>query len=1202
LWFLHELAPDSAAYVIASALRLDGPLDPEALERALRALVGRHASLRARIVRGEEGPAQRFDVPFESIHARGAPLPGDATAAAAILSGEAYRPFDLEAGPLFRTTLHPAPGGWVLLASAHHAVADLWSLSVVMRDLRGLYAAAAGGAPFDAEPAPHPAGAVLREQGWLQGEDAARQLAFWRERLSGPPPAIELPADHPRPASQSFRGATRLFPLSADLAAAARRLARERGMTLHTLLLAAFQVFLHRVTGQTDLIIGLPASRRASPWAARLVAYTVNAVPARSILSGDTTFEEWLARSGEETRRSLANQDYPFERLVRLLAPARDPSRSPLFDVMFDLHAGGAGKDPIPFGPGVTASPVPLDGPSSQFDLSLTIRDEGAGLSAEIEHSADLFEPETIEGLAGSFFTLLRAAVAAPATPLSRLPLLPPEKRSAILASCSARRAARGPAMVHRLFERWAAARPEAPAVLHGEASITYGDLERRSAALALRLVEAGIGPERPAAVCLSKSIDLVVAFLAVMRAGGPYVPIDPSLPPARRRWMAADAGAALALAAAGEAAVLGVPVLNVAAPRPAGRRAGRLSGREFPDSLAYIIYTSGTTGTPKGVGVTHGALAGAFAAWDERYGLAPFRRHLQMAAPGFDVFTGDLVRALGSGAALVLCDRDTLLDPGALAALARRHEVDFAEFVPATLRGLAAWLIARGERLSHPRLAVVGSDAWSAADLASFRRAFAEGVVILNSYGVTEATIDSTCGDPGAPDGGRVPAIGRPLSNTSAYVLDSWLEPVPPLVRGELYLGGPAVARGYHGRPGLTAERFVPDPHGPPGSRLYRTGDAARLLPDGTIAFAGRRDGQVKIRGVRVEPAEIEAALAAHPAVRACAVAARDGEAGLRLAAWVAAAEGSGVTPAALRAHLAERLPEAMVPSAIVLLDALPLSANGKVDRKALPEPAWGTPEEGDVREEPATPAEAALADVWRHVLRVPRPGRRDHFFRLGGDSILTIQVVSRAREAGLSITPRMVFENPTLEALARAAGGRPAGSPDTASFTGEAALLPMQRWFFEQRFHHPSHWNMAIALDAGEELDPAAARRASAALLQRHDSLRARFRPGPDGWIQDVLAPGDEPALECCEAGREEEHEAAVESCARRLHAGLDIERGPLVRFGAVQAPDRSRWTLLIVAHHLAVDGVSLRILAEDFERAYAAARAGGPVALPA
>ncbi|MFN8178108.1 MAG: non-ribosomal peptide synthase/polyketide synthase [bacterium] len=1219
LRFLHELAPESTAYTIASALRLTGPLDDDALERAIRGVVARHAALRARFVEKGGVPRQRFDVGFDAIFARGNFGDLSGSALAARLADDAYRPFDLRRGPLFRVRLYRAGADRILLLSAHHSVVDLWSLSVVLRDLQSLYAAERRGERPALPPAPHPSEHVAWQEELVGGEPGRALVELWRGELAGEIPALDLPADRPRPALQSFDGDVRTFRLDCALTAALRDFARSRGVTTYAVLLAAFQAYLSRVTGQRDVVVGAPAAGRTQARFADLVAFLVNPVVLRADLRDDPSYESLVRATTDRLRTALDRQDYPFAALVKRLAPPRDPSRSPFFDVMFelrgtgdvvrgDLAAGGGGR--VVLDGGVVGEPLPIDRRFAQFDLSVTVTEDEDRLGIELEYNTALFDARRIEEIAASFEALLAGAVAEPTRRVSRLPLLSPAAREAALGPAPAIAAPeRLPGLV-RLFEEHVARRPDAVAAHHRADRLTYGELDRRASALARRLRSHGLRGESPVAVSVEKSLDLLVAFVGVLKAGGAFVPIDPALPRERRRFLASDSGATVTVARAGGASDLGLPVVTPAdvhesadPPEPSGAEAssGITDGSASPHRLAYVLYTSGTTGTPKGVAVSHASLASAIAAWHRAYDLPQVAVSLQMASPGFDVFIADVARALSSGGTLVLCDRDVLLDPPALAELCREHRVQFGDFVPATARELALHVTRTGGPLDSFRIVAVGSDAWSMADYPLFRAAFGPTARILNSYGVTEATVDSTYDEISASDADRAsPAIGRPLDNTTARVLDGGLEPAPCGVRGELYLGGPAVARGYAGRPDLTADRFVPDPHGPPGARMYRTGDAARRLSDGRIEFLGRADAQVKIRGYRVEPGEIETVLAEHPDVRAATVVAFARGSTRRLVAYVVRATPGASDTSDLREHASRILPDYMVPSAFVVLDALPLTANGKVDRRALPEPSWESAAPAGA--EPVGRIERVLAGVWRSVLGLGTVGRDDDFFELGGDSILAIQLVARAREAGVRVSARGLFEHPTLGALARAAEVAKETAPEPAPAGGEAELLPIQHWFFARQLAAPSHWNLALALDAREPLDVERVREAAQALLDHHAALRARFRSDGAAWRQTIEAPGaTAAAVTVFDGGPAERAGDVVARAARSLHESLDLESGPVIRFGVVRQAD-GKATLLIIAHHLVVDGVSLRILVEDFDRAYGSARRGEAITLPA
>ncbi|MBK8231196.1 MAG: non-ribosomal peptide synthase/polyketide synthase [Candidatus Eisenbacteria bacterium] len=1229
LWFMQELAPESSAYTISSALRLDGAVDETALHRSVLAVVARHPALRTRIVGGAR-PRQRFDVEAEALYAvedwavedwavEDWPIEGPAreagpgAALAVRLADAAAIGFDFARGPLVRIRLIRVGEMRILFIAAHHVVADLWSLSIVLRDLvdayrriveppllQGEFASRRRGS----DATPHPAWLVEREQQYLAGEAGARGLDYWRSLLLPEAEPITLPSERMRPQQQQFLGALRRHTIPAPLATRLRAAARSGEVTLFTYLLSGFQALVARLSGQSTVAVGAPSAARGDAGLAELVGYLVNPIVLRADLADDPTFAALVARNSIQVQCALRHDRYPFAELVRRLGPERRPGRSPFFDLMFELRGVGdlvrgdlaaGGGAPLSITPSLSAVPIELERRSAQFDLSVSVTDDPRGLEVEFEYDRALFAPARIDAFARAYVALLEATLESPHLAISRLPLLRGQERRLALGPVPSDVPFDPEAVLDRQVANQARRRPEAIAARDGERRLSYALLDAAVDRLAHRLRALGVGPEVRVLIPIEKSLELVVAILATLRAGGAYLPVDPGLPTARLRLIAADSDARLSIVRGGAAPELDLPTVEVSDPLSEAERE-----RTEPvviavpaDALAYVIYTSGTTGRPKGVGVSRRNLAGAYRAWDLAYDLGRLPVHLAMAAPSFDVFTGDLVRALGAGQELVLCDRETLLDPPALATLCARHQVAFGDFLPATLRELAHHLVQADLRLDAFRLLVVGSDAWHMSDYRLFRRAFPHPTPILNSYGVTEATVDS-CFDviPESDLDRASPTIGRPLANTASYVLDRALEPTPPGVAGTLYLAGPALARGYLGHPDWTAERFRPDPFGLPGARMYDTGDAARRLEDGRIEFLGRGDTQVKIRGHRIETAEIEAVLETHPEVRRAIVTAPQIGATQRLVAYIL----GPVNETALREHTRALLPEYMLPAAFLFLESLPLTPHGKVDRKALPEPRFegGKCDAG----RPLDRTETALAAIWQRLLGVASVGAEDDFFALGGDSILGIQLVGLARAAGLALTPRLLFEHPTLEALARVAS---AIEPphDAQAWAGDAPLLPIQQWFFAQDFIEPHHWNLAFALDTTGRIEPRTIERAAEALLDRHDALRARF-PSEGGRTRQVISEVGKvaPALRVIDA-EGESHTRVVRRIAEEDQARLDLERGPLIRFSLVRS-GVTHSTLLVTAHHLVVDGVSLRLLAEDLARAQAMAERGEAIDL--
>jgi amino acid adenylation domain-containing protein len=1056
LWFLHQLAPDSAAYNESFAWRVRSGADPAVLRAAVQDLIDRHSMLRTTFARQDSGEVVQTVHGFRDVSCELRDAAGWAEdRLKSALTEEARRPFDLEHGPLLRMALfRRSEAECVLQTTVHHIALDLWSMMLLMAELQQLAAARIAGVQAGLPPARDGYEEFVRWQAAMTaGPEGERHWQFWREKLAGPPPALTLPADRPRPAVQSYRGRAHPFQLSPDLTRRLRDLSRAEGVTLYTTLLAAFQVLLGRYTGQDEFLVGTMASGRTRPEFETAVGLFVNQVALRADLRGNPPFRALLGRTRQTVLEALAHQDYPFPLLVERLQLPRDPSRSPLNDVSFALQQPRAAEatrqgpnrfamldeaDPAGAVAGVTLGGslielIPLDPDVAKSDLDLEMVETGDVLSGWFRYSTDLFDAGTIARMAGHFGRLLAGIAEGPGRRLAELPMLTEGERRELLAGGSGPAAAARPGdgCAHQLFEAQARRTPAAEAVVAGEQRVTYADLDARANRLARRLRALGVAPESRVALVLENTVHRLVGVLGTLKAGGAYVPLDPASPRARLESMLADAAAAVVVTEAhlrpqlpDTAAVLDLDAEADALARLPEHDLPPWAG---PANLAYVVFTSGSTGRPKGVMVPHKNLVNAYRGWEAAYRLREdTSSHLQMAGFAFDVFTVDWVRALGSGAKLVACPRDILLSPADLYDLMARERVDCAEFVPAVAENLMRHLTERGLSLGFMRLLAVGSDALHAGTFERLRR-LAGGARLVDSYGLTEATIDSTFFEGGLADrapGQPVP-IGRPFPGTRVYLLDRHLHPAPVGVPGELYIGGSGVARGYLGRPGLTAERFVPDPFGgEPGGRLYRTGDVARWLPDGNLELVGRSDHQVKVRGVRVELGEVESALLGHPAVRQAVAALReDAPGGPGVVAYVTVAGGDEpLTPAALRAHLVPRLPGAMLPAAFVILDRFPLTPNGKVDRRALPAPdnrATG-------RGEPVAPrnaVEEVLLGIWSEALGRDGLGVDDNFFESGGHSLLATQLVSRVREAFQAELPlARVFERPTVAGVASA------------------------------------------------------------------------------------------------------------------------------------------------------------------------------------
>jgi amino acid adenylation domain-containing protein len=1248
LWFLEQLAPERPTFNVTAAARVTGPLDREALGRALKEVVRRHEALRTTFAVEDGRPVQvimpGMDVDWETADLSGLPDDRRADALEEIATEAARRPFDLTAGPLIRASIvrlgrheHAA------LLTTHHIVTDGSSLGITADELTALYQAFRRRQPSPLpEPAVQMADFAAWQRSWLRGEALDDLLAYWRGRLAAVPP-LDLPADRPRPPARTTGGAQRAFALSPALSGSIRELGHRESATPFMTLLAAFKALLGRYSGQDDFAVGTAVANRGRPETRGLIGYFVNMLGLRADLSGDPTFVELLARVRAEALGAYEHQELPLEALLEDLRLPRDPSRTPLFQVIFVLTKNQVGEASRG---GLTLRPLHVGAGTgtAKFDLSLYMEETPEGFVGALEYSTDLFDEATVDRMLGHFRTLLEGVVADPDRRISELPLLSETERRRVLGDWAGSEPAAGvETCVHHLFEAQAARTPEGVAVVHDGRRVSYRELNEQANQVAHHLRALGVGPEVRVGVCLDRSPELVAGLLGVLKAGGAYVPVDPDDPAGRLAFLLRDARVAVLLTVRGlvpklaEAGAAAVVCLDADAPAIAARPTENPEPRATPANLAYVVYTSGSTGAPKGVMVSHASLALAYFAWERAYGLRDgVTRHLQAAGVAFDVFTGDWVRALGSGGTLVVCPRETLLDPPALHALMTRERVDFVELVPAVAENLMRHLEESGGSLDGVKLIAVGSDQWHAGQHERLRRLAGPSARVVNSYGLTEATIDSTFFE-GALDGqppGRPVPIGRPLAGTRVFVLDRAMRPVPAGVPGELFVGGVVVARGYLGRPGLTAGRFVPDPYGPaPGARLYRTGDLARWRPDGTLELVGRADHQVKVRGVRVEPGEVESALLQHESVRSAAVVARDDAAGAkRLAAYVVPADPQAPPdPQALRRWLKDRLPDPMVPPSLVVLDALPLTPNGKVDRRALaalePPPAPRDPAADTAA--PRTPVEEQLVRLTSDVLGGASVGVHDNVFELGVDSIRVIQIVALARKGGLRLEPGQFFRHQTVAELAAVVAVEPEpgsglvtthsqapgsllSGADWRSLVESAAgrvedaypLSPVQEGMLFHTVHAPRPGvyveQFTCRLRGG--LDVPAFERAWRRLIARHPALRtAVHRVESDRPVQVVYESADLPlSVEDWRDVAPSEQTGRLEEFLRTDRArGFVLSWAPLFRLTLIRLGDADRlvWTY----HHLALDGWCVPVLLKELLDLYDAARGGPEPALP-
>ncbi len=1017
LWFIDQLQPGSAAYNIPFALRVRGPLDAAALERALGELVRRHEALRTTFAStGGRAvqvihPAGAFTLP--RLDLAGRPEAEREAELRRRVDADEATPFDLSAGPLLRALLvRLADEEHALLVNMHHIVADAWSVDVMVSEVAELYGAFREGRPSPLPELPvQYADFAAWQRAWLTGGVLDAQLGWWRERLAGAPPLLALPADRPRPRLAGPGGSRTPLEIPRDTADALRALARREGATLYMTLMAGWQALLGRHAGQTDVVVGMPVAGRNRAETERLIGFFVNTLVIRTDLADDPDARALVRRVRGTTLGAHQHQDVPFERLVEELGVERSLDHTPLFQVVFNLRNSEGGGARLA---GAELEGIEGSGGAAKFDLTLTVADDGRDLAGSLGFRTDLFDAATMERLVAHFLRLLRGMTESPEVPLSTLPILDAAERRQVLEGLNdTRRDYPADLLAHDLFAAQARRTPHAPAVSFRGETVSYAELDARSARLANHLRGLGVRPETRVGVCLERTPELVVALLGVLRAGGAYVPLDPAYPRERLGWMQEDARVSLVLTSAALAGVL-----------PAGTRALALDAVRsdvesepaevpetgvLPENLSHVIFTSGSTGRPKGVMIRHASVVVLLHWLRENVSDEERASVLFSTSINFDVSVAEVFGTLAWGGKLVLVEN-------ALELASVAEPVVHASMVPTA----AAELLRTGGIPASVRTLNLGGEALP-SDLAQALYALPTVGKVGNLYGPTEDTTYSTYSV--VAKGATQVFVGRPVANTRALVLDAELEPVPLGVAGELYLAGDGLSRGYASGPDLTAERYLPNPHGEPGSRMYRVMDRVRWRPDGELEYFGRTDFQVKVRGFRIEPGEIETALRGLPGVRDAVVVVREDTPGnRRLVAYFTAAPGAPAPAAGdLRARLRDAVPEHMMPSAFVALEALPMTPNGKIDRRALPVPE-GRPEGGEEYVAPRTPTEEALAAIWSELLEIPRVGANDNFFDLGGHSLLVVQLHARLRDTlapALSVAD--LFGIRTLADLAR-------------------------------------------------------------------------------------------------------------------------------------------------------------------------------------
>ena len=1029
LWFLDQFEPDNAFYNIAVPIHLPGALDVDILRESLNDLIRRQESLRTTFSTDNGSPVQviapslTIDLPVHDLShlaagAREIEVQG-------LSNLEAQRPFDLMRGPLLRANLIKLAGdNHTLLVIIHHIISDGWSMGIFYRELGVFYNARfAGQRPALTELPIQYADFACWQREWLSGPVYEAQLDYWKKQLDGAPSVLELPTDRPRPPVQIFRGGLHQFMLPQLLAEALKVLGDQERVTLFMILLAAFKVLLYRYSSERDIVVGTPIANRTRPEIEGLIGFFANTLVLRTKLDDSLSFRELLRRVRTVTLGAYAHQDMPFEKLVEELRPKRSLAYNPLFQVMFVLQNMGRGQD----GAQQSNDSGMIDMGAAKFDMTLFLTETGQGIQSCFEYNSDLFYPETVARMAKHFETLLTAATVDPDRPLRSLPMLS-QTELLTLASWNETSSPCDERCVHMMFEAEAEQTPKATAISFGDETLTYGELNARANFWAHRLLEFGIAPDDCVGICVERSIEMIVAVLAVLKAGAAYVPLDPDYPQERLAFMIADARVPVLLTQTRLADTLpssNARVLTLDSDENGeGTRADNPDSGAAPDNLAYVIYTSGSTGRPKGVAMPHRSMANMLEWQIARSALPRSARTLQFASLSFDVSFQEIFSTLCAGGTLILITDEQKRDAELVWQLLRTAEINrlFVPFV--VLQHLAE----RAREIiklptSLREIITAGEQPYVTPQIIQlFTRL---DCALYNQYGPSETHVVTELKLTGASNTwpSRPPA-GRPIRNVSIQLVDDYGQLVPIGVPGEIFIGGIALARGYLHRPDLTSERFSVNPDGDQqaGWRLYRTGDRARYLPDGNIEFLGRLDDQLKIRGFRVEPGEIEMTLSRHAAVRNAAVVMRQSGPGeQRLVAYVQLNPAESATARELRAHLSASLPDHMLPSAFVFLDSMPLTPSGKLNRSGLPESKDFVTAGGAAYVAPRTPVEEMLAKIWQELLGLERVGVHDDFFELGGHSLLATRVISRIHdELPTDLPVRRLFETPTIEGLA--------------------------------------------------------------------------------------------------------------------------------------------------------------------------------------
>ncbi|MCC5616019.1 amino acid adenylation domain-containing protein [Nostoc sp. CHAB 5836] len=1213
LWFLDRLEPGNPAYNISLAVNLKGQLEVTLLEQSLNEVIQRHETLRTTFstVNG-----QSVQIIASSLKLSLSVIDYQNGAVQQLLTQQSQQPFDLIQGPLLRAKLlRLAQQEHILLLEMHHIISDGWSVEVFLQEIALLYKAflTRSSSPLPEVSIQYKDFAYWQRQ-WLQGEILQTQLSYWKQQLEGIPAALQLPTDRPRPVVQTSHGAQQSIELPEKVIEQLKAIAPQKGVTLFMLLLAAFQTFLYRYTGQDDIAVGTAIANRNRDEIKQLIGFFVNTLVLRTDMGGNPTFDELLTRVKKVALGAYTHQDLPFDQIVEAVQPERHTSQTPLFQVMFNVQD----YSQLPEMPGLALSLLKIETKTAQFDLSLSIEITKERVMASFEYNTDLFDAVTITKMLRHFQNLLSGIAVNPQARLSNLSLLSAADHHELLElSTNKSQIPNSQECIHQQFEAQVERTPNAIAVVFQNQYLTYRELNQRANQLAHYLKNFGVKPEVLVGICIERSLEMIIGLLAILKAGGAYLPLDPAYPKERLTLMLKNAQVSVLLTTSVQLNTLPEQQSQVIC-LDTDWQAISQENQENPihqtqlENLAYLIYTSGSTGTPKGVMIQHRSLVCYINTASIKFEMKTSdadggqnQRILQFASISFDTAAEEIFPCLICGAALILRTDETLSSTPQFLQQCHDWGITVLDLPTAFWHQMTAELATANLALPDSlRLVIIGGERADRKHLIMWQQQVNQRVRLVNSYGPTETTIVATLCDLSVSTSGEVP-IGRAIPQVQTYVLDPYLQLLPVGTPGELYIGGVGVARGYRNRPELTAEKFIPNPYTTePGARLYKTGDLVRYLPDGNLEFIGRIDHQVKIRGFRIELGEVEVLLNQHLAVReTVVVVSQDSVNSKRLVAYIVPQKGQTLTITELRGFLEPKLPSYMIPAAFVILEALPLTPNGKVDRKALPIPNTVRPELEETFVAPQTTIEKQLAVIWSEVLGLEKIGRNDNFFRLGGDSILSLQVIFKANQIGLNLNPKQLFQHQTIAQLAVIAGTTKKIQAEQMAVTGLLELTPIQQWFFEQKQPEPHHWNQSVLLESKQKIDPVILEKVLKFLQKHHDVLRLRFIQDEFNTQALNASPDDKIPLTYFDLSAlpKDQQAAAIEAETNKLQASLNLSQGPLFKVALFNLGENQAKRLLWIIHHLVVDGVSWRILIEDFQTAYQQISQGKAIKLP-